>query len=129
MNSDTNTIGSNQIVSPNIWLASEIESELTELFNKLRDDKIDVETLRKRIDNLMTKRELLKKYQKSKERANSLRRSLFICWQVTANGAQRFTAVLPTDSRRPSCLMSPARWSSNAPHSKRGSSRCYPRSV
>ena len=63
MNSDTNTIGSNQIVSPNIWLASEIESELTELFNKLRDDKIDAETLRKRIDNLMTKRELLKKYE------------------------------------------------------------------
>lgn len=63
MNSDTNTIGSNQIVSPNIWLAAGIESELTELFNKLRDDKIDAETLRKRIDNLMTKRELLKKYE------------------------------------------------------------------
>jgi len=47
----------------NDQLNGKIEYEISELFNQLCDDRIDSETLRKRIDILMTKRELLKKYE------------------------------------------------------------------
>jgi len=63
MNCETNIQDSIQSASPNTVIASEIESELSELFNMLCDDRINSETLRNRIDKLMTKRELLKKYE------------------------------------------------------------------
>ena len=57
----------------------------------------------------------MSKYPKSKERAKSPQRSLFIYWRAMASGERRFTDAPPTDSKQASCLMWLATWSNNAP--------------